>query len=92
MKKLYLEQNYVFHNTKKSKDEMAKRTHKKNKKNVSKSSFIRRITCINAPEYFSLIENTKETQLFFSNIFDNINKREFYINLKPVTKLTIETV
>ena len=92
MKKLYLEQNYVFHNTKKAKDEMAKRTHKKNKKNVSKSSFIRRITCINAPEYFSLIENTKETQLFFSNIFDNINKREFYINLKPVTKLTIETV
>lgn len=32
MKKIYLEPDYVYHNTKKSKDEMTKRTHKKIKR------------------------------------------------------------
>lgn len=92
MKKLYLEPKHIFHNTKKSKDEMSKRTHRKNKKNKSKSSFKRKLIHIDAPVYFSLINNTEETQIFFSLIFESLNKKEFFINLKPIMNLTIETV
>lgn len=92
MKKLYLEPEHIYHNSKKSKDEMAKRTRKNKIKTISKSHFVKRLPCIFAPEYFSLIENTVETQLFFTNIFNHIKIKEFFIDLKPVKKLTIETV
>lgn len=93
MKKLYQKSDFKNFNAKRSLEEMARRSKKKRRKRYSKSNYLKRITCINAPDRFSLVENTSDTQNFFYAIFDEINKtNEFMINLKGVVYLTIEAV
>lgn len=93
MKKLYQKSDFINYNNKRSLKEMTRRSRKKRRKLYSKSSYVKKLICINAPNRFSLIENTIETQGFFFAIFDEINKtNEFMINLKGVDYLTIEAV